>query len=197
MAQLFDKIFDAWARRSPEYEKHYEAEVIRLFTDFGYGTNTASEAKGKILGAGYEVLIMAFFIGLYSNHKSPLSRDVERKDLGQPIQYWGNLDSKKGRRAYPRLKDYIFAALVARTPELDWLELEKGNKTPSECVSLLLCTMEEYINYGLEVIAEKLNQDSDYFYSKNSFIDLFRELTTPEKAEDVGRGNDDEPESLD
>ena len=49
---------------------------------------------------------MAFFIGLYSKKKIPFDQYADIKDLGQPIQFWGNLDSKKGRRAYPRLKEY-------------------------------------------------------------------------------------------
>ncbi|MEE1316262.1 MAG: YidC/Oxa1 family membrane protein insertase, partial [Prevotella sp.] len=149
---LFTRIFDVWARKTPSYEKHYEQEVIKVISDFGKGTNEASDAKGKILGAGYEPLIMAFFIGLYSNKKIPFDQYADIKDLGQPIQFWGNLDSKKGRRAYPRLKEYIFVALVARTPEIDWIALDKGKWTVNETVALLMSTMEEYINYGLAII---------------------------------------------
>lgn len=173
----FTRIFDVWARKSPSYEKHFEEEVIKVISDFGKGTNEASEAKGKILGAGYEPLIMAFFIGLYSNMKTPLDEYADIKDLGQPIQYWGNLDSRKGRRAYPRLKEYIFVALVARTSEIDWIALDKGKKTINETVALLMTTMEEYINYGLTIIADKLKEDEYFFYNKNSFIDIFKKLT--------------------
>ena len=137
----FTRIFDVWARKTPSYEKHYEQEVIKVISDFGKGTNEASDAKGKILGAGYEPLIMAFFIGLYSNKKIPFDQYADIKDLGQPIQFWGNLDSKKGRRAYPRLKEYIFIALVARTPEIDWIALDKGKWTINETVALLMSTM--------------------------------------------------------
>ncbi len=48
----FTRIFDVWARKTPSYEKHYEQEVIKVISDFGKGTNEASDAKGKILGAG-------------------------------------------------------------------------------------------------------------------------------------------------
>lgn len=192
----FTRIFDVWARKTPSYEIHYEQEVIKVISDFGKGTNEASDAKGKILGAGYEPLIMAFFIGLYSNKRIPFEPYADIKDLGQPIQYWGNLDSKKGRRAYPRLKEYIFIALVARTPEIDWIELDKGKRTVNETVALLMKTMEEYINYGLAIIAEKLKEDESHFYNKNSFIEIFRELTSPnEDANNLIL--EDVPESLD
>ena len=56
--------------------------------------------------------------------------------------------------------------------------------------------MEEYINYGLSVIREKLQEDESYFYSKSSFLDIFKELTHPQiKMERIV--NDDIPESLD
>ena len=83
----FINIYDVWARKTPSYELHYENEVIKPLTDFGFGTNEVSDAKGKVLGAGYEVLIMAFFIGLYSNKHMSLDMSNKIKDLGQPIQY--------------------------------------------------------------------------------------------------------------
>ncbi len=193
----FSSAFDVWGRRNPSYEKHYENSVIKPLADFGIGTNEASDAKGKVLGAGYEVLIMAFFIGLYSNQRIPLNTDEEIKDLRQPIQYWGSIESRKGRRAYPRLKEYIFTALVARTPEVDWLELDKGNKTISECVNLLINTMEEYINYGLSFMEEKIKEDESYFYDKNAFLDIFRQLTAPEDSTSAVHKEEDEPEPLD
>ena len=190
-----EDIFDTWGKKTPSYETHYEKDVIKPIADFGNGTNATSDAKGKIIGAAYEVLIMAFFIGLYAKKQKPLGEYVDIKDCGQPIQYWGNLDSKKGRKAYPKLREYIFMSLVARTPDIDWLALDKGQRTVSETVNMLMQTMEEYINYGLSVLEEKLKEDDGYFYNKNSFIDIFKELTRP-KNESTDE-SEDEPESLD
>ena len=190
----FVSLYELWGRKTPSYEKHYETEVIKLLTDFGKGTNETSDAKGKILGAGYEVLIMAFFIGLYSDIKRPIDEYTDIKDLGQPLQYWGNVDSKKGRKAYPRLREYIFIALVANTPDIDWLELDKGKWTPSETVSLLMDTMEQYINYGLSVILDKLEADDTYFVNQDAFLNLFQELTSKQVVDNT---SDDVPESLD
>ena len=72
----------------------------------------------------------------------------------------------------------MFVALVARTPGIDWIELDKGNLTASEVVSQLMDTMEEYINYGLYVLYEKLKDDADYFFNKNSILDIIMGLTT-------------------
>lgn len=192
----FADIYDVWGRRTPSFEVHYQKEVISILSDYGHGTNKNSEDKAKVLGAGYEVLIMAFFIGLYSNKMLPFEEYADIKDTGQPIQFWGNLDSKTRRRAYPKLREYMFIALVARTPDIDWIELDKGKRTVNECVALLMDTMEQYINYGLSVIREKLQEDESYFYSKSSFLDIFKELTNP-KEKTVRIVNDDIPESLD
>ena len=189
--------FESWGRKNPSYEKHFEESIIKPLTDFGKGTNEASDAKGKVLGAGYEALIMAFFIGLYSNKRLPLSKDSGIKDLGQPIQYWGNIESRKGRKAYPRLREYMFIALVSKTPEIDWLELEKGSRTLNETVNLLMSTMEEYINYGLFVMEEKIKTDDTFFYNNSAFLDIFRRLTDPDDAVAPATERDDEPESLD
>ena len=189
-----EDIFDVWGRKTPSYEKHYETEVIKPLADFGVGTNAVSDAKGKILGAAYEVLIMAYFIGLYSRKQKPFGEYADIKDCGQPIQFWGNLDSKKGRKAYPKLREYMFVSLVARTSEIDWIALDKGLRTVNETVNMLMLTMEEYINYGLSVLAEKIQEDEGYFYNKNSFLDIFRSLTRPKQdMED----DEDVPESLD
>lgn len=193
---VFVDIYDVWGRKTPSFEVHYQKEVISVLSDYGHGTTKFSDDKGKILGAGYEVLIMAFFIGLYSNKMLPFEEYADIKDTGQPIQFWGNLDSKTKRKAYPKLRKYMFVALVARTPDIDWIALDKGKRTVSECVSLLMDTMEQYINYGLSVIREKLQEDESYFYSKSSFLDIFKELTHPQtKTERIIC--DDIPESLD
>jgi len=117
---------------------------------------------------------MAFFIGLYSDKRLPLSED--NKKLGQPINKWGNLDSKKFRKAYSGLRSYIFIALVAKT-DIDWIAVDKGDVKVESAVSALLTTMDEYANYGFSVMEEKLKTDRSYFFSNRSFLDIFLQLT--------------------
>ena len=88
----------------------------------------------------------------------------------------------------------MFISLVARTPDIDWIALDKGQRTVNETVNMLMLTMEEYINYGLSVLAEKLKEDEGYFYNKNSFLDIFKDLTRPKRGETE---DEDAPESLD
>lgn len=188
-----ERIIDAWGRRNPKFEKHYEQSVIRILADYGIGASEHTDAKGKILGAGYEPYILAYFIGLYANKRTPLPNDSEDvKVLGQPLDKWGNLDSKKFRKAYPKLREYIFISLVAKT-SIDWIALDKGVLKVSDVVTQLVKTMEEYANYGFSVMADKLKNDKGYFFSKRSFLDIFMELTERDIIVDE---SDDEVEPL-
>ena len=187
-----DKLLDVWARKNPKFEKKFEQSVMRVISDYGIGASENANAKGKVLGAGYEPYIMAFFIGLYSNRRLPLSTDTDdTKVLGQPIQYWGNLDSKKFRKAYSKLRTYIFVALVAKT-EIDWIALDKGDIKVSSVAASLLETMEEYANYGFTVLEDKLKEDKGFFFSHRSFLDIFLQLTSKDESCD----DEDKPEEL-
>lgn len=188
-----ENLIDIWGRKNPKFEKKYEQSVMRVISDYSHGASENTGAKGKVLGSGYEVYIMAFFIGLYSGKKLPLSENSDDvKVLGQPIQFWGNLDSKKNRKAYSALRSYIFIALVAKT-DIDWIALDKGDIKANTVVAQLIGTMEEYVNYGLTVMEDKLNEDKGYFFSHRSFLDMFLQLTTKKIVEVQ---DEDEPETL-
>ena len=189
-----EKLIDIWGRRNPRFERKFEKSVLRIISDYGIGASENTGSKGKALGAGYEAYIMAFFIGLYANKKLSLSDDSDNlKVLGQPIQFWGNLDSKKFRKAYSGLRSYIFIALVAKT-DIDWIALDKGNIKVNTVVTSLVETMEEYANYGFSVMEEKLKEDSGYFFSNRSFLDIFLQLTDKHATRN---DNEEEIESLD
>lgn len=188
-----EKLIDIWRRRTPKFEKKYEQTVMRVISDYGVGASENTGAKGKVLGAGYEPYIMAFFIGLYAGKKLPLSEDSDDlKVLGQPLQFWGNLDSKKTRKAYPALRSYIFMALVAKT-DIDWIALDKGDIKANTVVLQLITTMEEYANYGFSVMEDKLKEDKGYFFSHRSFLDMFLQLTSKKVDEEH---DEEEPEEL-
>ena len=88
----------------------------------------------------------------------------------------------------------MFIALVAKTPEINWYELDKGRWTPNETVNALMMTMEEYINYGLSVIKDKMDEDETYFMNQDSFLNIFQELVFSKKRKTE---DDDKPEPLD
>ena len=190
-----EKLFDLWANRNPNWEIKYEETILKTFCDYGKGSTLLQEARGKIFGAGYEIIIIAFFIGLYHNRRKELTPDTtKKKGLGQPIKYWGNLDSKPGRTAYPEIRKYMFAAMVART-DIDFIALDKGDITPRKVVDKLMTTMEEYINWGLDYMAEKMEDNPNYYFKETSFLREFMEFIAPDTSKD--ESSDDEPESLD
>lgn len=188
-----EKLYDMWAARNPQWEKRYEDSIIKNFCDYGKGATSLREDRGKIFGGGYEVFIVAFFIGLYFNEKRSLINDNQKKKtFGQPIQYWGNLDSVKGRKAYPKLREFIFTALIART-DLDFIALEKGEITSRKAVDMLMQTMEEYANWGFHFMEDKLTDDPNHFFRETAFLEVFLafDASTDENTDD------EEPESLD
>lgn len=191
-----ESLFALWGKRNPQWEIQYEDTIIKQFTDYGKGTTQYSADRAKILGAGYEIYIMAFFIGLYSKHRLPLTEDAsKRKGFGQPIMYWGNLETRKERQAYNDLTQYIFAALISRT-DLDLLDVDKGIITPRVAVDKLITTMEEYANYGFVFMQDKLDENSNYFYNNEAFLNIFTSfISMPEENSGVWH-SDDEPESL-
>lgn len=187
-----EKLYDLWAARNPQWEKRYEDSIIKNFCDYGRGATSLREDRGKIFGGGYEIYIIAFFIGLYFNQKRKLISDSQKKKtFGQPIQYWGNLDSVKGRKAYPKLREYIFTALIART-DIDFIALEKGEITVRKAVDMLTQTMEEYANWGFHFMEDKLTDDPSYFYKETAFLEVFMAFDAS-----CDSNLDDEPESLD
>lgn len=196
-----EKLYDLWANRNPEWEIKYEDSIVKTFCDYGRGTTVLQEARGKIFGAGYEILIIAFFIGLYNNQRKTLVGDSsKRKSLGQPIKFWGNLDSKPGRVSYSNIRKYIFAALVARS-DIDFIALDKGEITNRKAVDSLITTMEEYINWGMDFIADKMEDNPNYFYKDTSFLRVFLDMlpktASSQKVDLEAESDEDSPESLD
>ena len=180
-----EKLYDVWARRNPQFETRFEEILLRQYTEYGGGSVESMSSKGKILGAGYELYIYAFFVGLYLKKKKTLIG--ETKSLGQPIQYWGNLDSRKFRKAYPKLREYIFTALVAKSNDLNLVALERGDINERKAVDYLIDTMEQYANYGFYTIEEKLKDNPNYFYKNTGFLDLILDLvqSSPDADEEI------------
>lgn len=189
-----EKLLELWEGRDPEFEIQYEDSIIRNLCDYGKGTSQYQDARGKVLGAGYEAFIMAFFIGLYYDKTIPLSD--ERKKFGWAIRYWGNVGDRKGRKSYHELTMFMFVALVARA-DIDFIALDKGEITARKAVDILVQKMEEYANYGFHyMLHEKLEVNPGYFYRNSAFLDIFTAFV---KLEDSipATYEDDEPESLD
>jgi hypothetical protein len=128
---------------------------------------------------------------LYHNQRKKLNEDSSKtKQLGQPIQYWGNIDSVKGRKAYPKLREFIFIALVAKT-DINLIDLDKGLITVRSAVDALMRTMEEYINWGLHYMEDKLIDNPNHYYKQTAFLEEFLSFDLEDEP------LEEQPESLD
>ena len=78
---MAEKLYDVWARRNPNWEKRYEESIIKNFSDYGKGVTNLGDAKGKLFGAGYEIFIIAFFIGLYMIKDENSLMSVQKSNL--------------------------------------------------------------------------------------------------------------------
>ena len=191
---MAESLYDLWSKKNPDFETRFEP-ILRQYCDYGKGYNEYTESKAKILGAGYELYIIAFFIGLYADITKPLNSDpVKRKGFGQPIMYWGNIENRKMRKAYPELRKYIFIALLART-DIDFIALDKGEIQVQRVVADLKKKMEEYANYGFDYIHEKLEEDSNWLSWNSSLLDTFLSFTI-EKEKKMAVSDNDEPDDI-
>lgn len=181
---IMEKPYDLWAKRNPQWETRYEKKLLCQFTDYGRGLSQYQDARGRSFSAGYELYIIAFFIGLYANQTKSLVEDASKcKGFGQQIQYWGNLDSRTGRKSYSEIRKHIFAALIAKT-NIDLIALEKGELEASDVVSTLTDAMNEYANYGFYYLAEKLKDNPNFLYRNSGFLDIFLDLTRKKQPKD-------------
>lgn len=185
-----EKLFDTWASRNPQWETKYE-DLIKSICNYGKGETSMREVSSKFFGAGYELFIIAFFIGLYSNRRKPLIDDVTKcKNFGWSIENWGNIERRNNRKQYPKIREYIFAALVART-DFDFIALERGETTLRKAVDALITTMEEYANFGFQYIRERSEDNPNWIFKETAFLEIFMGFTSSEPDSD-----DDEPEDL-
>ena len=196
-----ESLFELWGKRNPEWEKRYQTTIMDVFTDYGKGVNQYQDIRGKIFGAGYEIYIIAFFIGLYYNQTKPLVDDkAKRKVLGQAIMYWGNVENRMGRNSYGKIREYMFAALIAKT-NVDLIALDKGEVSARSIVDELITKMEEYANFGFDYIEEQLENDPNHFFKESAFLRVFTSFLTNEDDTDESNYEpdslDDEPDSLD
>ena len=186
-----ESLFDVWRRRDPYWEIRYQESIMDVFCDYGKGRTSLQAARGKYFGAGYEIFIIAFFIGLYYDQTKPLVEDKAKvKHFGWPIQKWGNLEFRLGRTPYARIQKFIFAALIART-DIDLVALDKGEITIRKVVDQLMDKMEQYANFGFSFIAEKMEDDPNYFFKETACLHLFLSFMPKEDGD-----NENELEEL-
>ena len=178
-----ESLFDVWSNKNPEWEKKYEDLLIEPFTDYRRGTSQYSVSRGKIFGAGYEMFIIGFFIGLYFDKTRKLPDDKsKRKVFGHTIMHWGSLEGRLGRTSYKKIQEYMFAALVAKT-NIDFISLEKGELSVNDAANSLKHKMEEYANYGFHYLEEMLENDPNSLFKDSAFLKIFTSFISDDNKE--------------
>ncbi len=191
-----ESLFDAWGKKNPEWEKKYAELLMEPFTDYGRGTSQYTVSRGKIFGAGYEMFIIGFFIGLYFDKTKKLPNDKsKRKDFGHPIMFWGSQEGKLklGRTSYKKIQEYMFAALVAKT-DIDFISLEKGEISVNDAANSLKHKMEEYANYGFHYLEDMLEDDPNSLFKDSAFLKIFTSFISEnnEDEEEIEKFDEDE-----
>lgn len=117
---------------------------------------------------------------------------ARRKHFGWAISNWGTGESRLGRTQYPRLREYMFAALIART-DVDFIALDKGEITSRKVVDELITKWRSMLTTA-SIYAGEDGARPELFFKETAFLRVFTSfLAKPEdEVED-----DDEPESLD
>ena len=181
-----ESLFEAWSRKSPQWEKKYADLLMEPFTDYGRGTSQYTVSRGKIFGAGYEMFIIGFFIGLYFDKTKKLPDDKSKcKDLGHQIMFWGSQEGKLklGRTSYKKIQEYMFAALIAKT-DIDFISLEKGEMSVDDAANSLKHKMEEYANYGFHYLEDMLEDDPNSLFKDSAFLKIFTSFISEDNKKD-------------
>ena len=106
---------------------------------------------------------------------------AKRKVLGQAIMYWGNVENRMGRNSYGKIREYMFAALIART-NVDLIALDKGEISARSVVDELITKMEQYANFGFDYIEEQLENDPNHFFKESAFLRVFTSFLTDSES---------------
>ena len=180
-----ESLFDAWSKKNPEWEKKYAELLMEPFTDYGRGTSQYTVSRGKIFGAGYEMFIIGFFIGLYFDKTRKLPDDKsKRKDFGHQIMFWGSQEGKLklGRTSYKKIQEYMFAELKEKT-DIDFISLEKGEISVNDVANSLKHKMEEYANYGFHYLEDMLEDDPNSLFKESAFLKIFTSFISDDNEE--------------
>lgn len=167
-------LFEDWKEKIPKYDRQFKALLFDQLTKTGGGTEKAREDRGKQFSNNYELYIYSFFLGLYKDLLQPIPEENIKIDFSMPIKTWGSKTNILLRKDFTNIQEYIFIALLAKT-DIDLIALEKGALIKEEAVKLLIRTMEAYTNGGLLLLAEKIEENPDYFFRPMSFLNMILE----------------------
>ena len=167
-----ESLYETWLNRIDSYyESQYKESVIEYLCQYGGGSTDVRMAKGKVLDAGYEVFIYAFFLGLYYGERKPLVG--EKLKFRMEMSTWGGKKNQSDRKSYRILQKYIFTALVAKS-DVDLIALDKGDIDTKSVCDVLMTTLNEYANSGLYLMKQQIDKKPDCFFENKGLLEFIR-----------------------
>ncbi len=163
-------LYGKWrTKETHSYSEEFK-ELFESFAKKGGSSTRTQQSFGKHFSNNYELYIYAFFLGIYSSEYIPIPEGKEKIDFRYHIHLWGN-KSDPGRSDFSSIQENIFIALIAKA-ELDLIALDKEELSVENAVKILSQTMEAYVNGGLTLINEKLEDNSNFFLQPTAFLNL-------------------------
>ena len=175
-----ENLFDKWKTKIPKYAEEFRPLLFDKLTQKGGGAEQTKEDKGKYFSNNYELYMYAFFLGLYNNECVPIADKAKKVDFSHAIQFWGSKGNRLDRKDFTNLQEFIFTSLIAKT-DIDLIALEKNDISEEEVVKQLINTMESYTNGGLNLIKEKMEENSNYFLQPTSFLNMILDSNMEKK----------------
>ena len=163
-----DSLFDQWRSKIPKYSVGFK-ELFASLANKYTATSEKVGSLGKHFEVQYELYTYAFFLGLYNETRIAFNEGEKKMDFSNPIETWGS--KRTTRKDYKYIQDYMFMAVVAKS-DIDFISLEKGEIESKDVVKTLTSTLEEYVNGGLTIIAEKMEDGLSPFLTNDSFMEL-------------------------
>ena len=68
--------------------------------------------------------------------------------------------------------------------DIDLIALDKGEISVKKVVDQLMDKMEQYANFGFTYIAEKMEEDPNYFFKETAFLHLFLSFLKKDEEQD-------------
>lgn len=178
-----EELYNEWLESSnSNFEVEFEDSIVRRYCFWHGSNNDGVEIKGKVFNAAYEILAYAFFLGLYSGEgRRPLIG--KKRNLSMEMKRWGEISTTSfpGRKKYPMIQKYIFAALIAKT-DIDLIAIDKGAKSIDGAVDELMLALSEYINTGFHLMKDKMDVIPDFFDSQQSFMNFITKYAMANKG---------------
>lgn len=160
------------------YPEVYRTSLFDKYANVGGANETTVQNSGKFFETYYEFYIYAFFIGLSLGHKTEING--KKNSFRVPISQWGRKSNKIHRTDFTKIQDFIFMAALTNSA-IDPVEIELGNMSDDQALTILKETVEQFTNTGLIHLSLKL-EEIKLEKSQFTFLNILLELNEASSA---------------